>query len=99
MKLNRSVLAMVALLLLSASTASAESPLSASKSIRDNLKALAASKQVITVMLSNGKDYRARVGEVGDDAVILTGIVGREFFDVLIDMDEIVAIEAQARQQ
>lgn len=82
-----------------ASTASAESPLNASKSMRENLKALAAGKQVITVLLSNGKDYRARVGDVGDDEVVLTGIVGKEFFDVLIDIDEIVAIEAQARQQ
>jgi hypothetical protein len=79
--------------------AAAESPLNPSKSMRENLKALATAKQPITVVLSNGKDYRARVGEVGDEAVVLTGIVGREFFDVLVDIDEIVAIEAQARQQ
>ena len=79
--------------------ATAESPLNPAKSMRENLKALAGAKQPITVVLSNGKDYRARVGEVGDEAVVLTGIVGREFFDVLVDIDEIVAIEAQARQQ
>jgi hypothetical protein len=82
-----------------ASVASAESPLNAAKSMRDNLQAFTTTKQVITVVLSNGKDYRARVGAVGDDAVLLTGIAGREFFDVLVDIDEIVAIEAQARQQ
>src|SRR5512139_3140561 len=79
--------------------AAAESPLNPSKAMRENLKALASAKQPITVVLSNGKDYRARVGEVGDEAVVLTGIVGREFFDVLVDIEEIVAIEAQARQQ
>lgn len=79
--------------------ASAESPLNAAKSMRDNLQAFTTTKQVITVVLSNGKDYRARVGAVGEDAVLLTGISGREFFDVLVDIDEIVAIEAQARQQ
>jgi hypothetical protein len=79
--------------------AAANSPLNPSKSTRENLKALAGAKQPITVVLSNGKDYRARVGEVGNEAVVLTGIAGREFFDVLVDIDEIVAIEAQARQQ
>jgi hypothetical protein len=98
MKRTANMLALLAVMLC-ATAVYAESPLSASKSIRDNLKALAAAKQPITVVLSNGKDYRARVGEVGDDEVVLTGIAGREFFDVLIDMDEIVAIEAQARQQ
>ena len=56
-------------------------------------------KQVVTVVLSNGKEYRGRVAAVADDALLLTGIAGREFFDALIDTDEIVAIEAQARQQ
>lgn len=77
--------------------ATAEWPLSPSKSMQDNLKALAGKS--VTVVLSNGKDYRAKVGDVGADTVLLTGIAGREFFDVLIDLDEIVAIEAQARQQ
>lgn len=86
------------MVMLAAPLALAESPLNPSKSMRDNLKAVAETKTTITVVLSNGKDYRAKVGGVGEDQVLLTGIAGREFFDVLIDIDEIVAIEAQARQ-
>lgn len=82
-----------------ASVASAESPLNASKSLRDNLQAFAAGKQIITVVLKNGKDYRARVGAVSEQSVLLTEISGREFFDVLVPIKHIVALEAQARQQ
>lgn len=89
----------VVALLTYASVATAESPLNATKSMRDNLQSFAGGKQVITVVLKNGRDYRARVGAVSEQAVLLTEISGREFFDVLVPIKQIVAIEAQARQQ
>jgi hypothetical protein len=82
-----------------AAGAQAQSPLNPAKSIEANLQTFVEGKQVVTVVLSNGKEYRGRVAAVADDALLLTGIAGREFFDALIDTDEIVAIEAQARQQ
>lgn len=89
----------VSSVVLCATAASAESPFNASKSMRENLKALAGAKKTVTVVLGNGKEYRAQIAGVGDDELLLTGIAGREFFDVLVDMDEIVAVEAQARDR
>jgi ABC-type multidrug transport system ATPase subunit len=89
---------MVLALLLFASVAVAESPLNPGKSVRDNLQTFVGGKQVITVVLKNGKDYRAKVGAVSENAVLLTEISGRELFDVLVSIKQIAAIEAQARQ-
>lgn len=86
-------------ILLHAAAASAESPFNASKSMRENLKTLAGAQKAVTVVLGNGKEYRAHIAQVGDNELLLTGIAGREFFDVLIDLDEIVAVEAQARER
>ena len=71
--------------------------LDASKSVRDNLKSIQAAKKGVEVVLKGGKSYRGQVGAVGDDAVVLTQLEGREFFDALIDLDEVAALEVRAR--
>lgn len=75
----------------------AKSPLNAQASLRDNLAALQATKKPITVVLKNGERYQANIGGLGDQFVVLTGPAQKEFYDVLIAIDEIAAIEARVR--
>jgi small nuclear ribonucleoprotein (snRNP)-like protein len=87
-----------ATLVVCASSAAAESPLNATKSLRDNLQTFVGNKQAVTVVLKNGKEYRGRVGAIGDQSVVLTEIAGKEFFDVIVPIKQIMAIEARARE-
>ncbi len=89
----------VLLLLIAVSTAVAESPLNANASIRDNLLAAMATKKPVTVVLKNGQTYRAPIGTVGNHLVVLAGPAQKEFYDVLVAIDEIVAIELRVRDQ
>lgn len=85
--------------LVSASAVGAESPVNATLSMHDNLAALAAGKKVVTVLLQNGTSYRARIGAVGDHHVVLTEPAQKEFFDVLVPIAAISALEVRAREQ
>lgn len=89
----------VFLLLTAVPVAAAESPLNANASMRDNLLAAMATKKPVIVVLKNGQTYRAPIGSVGDHLIVLTGPPQKEFYDVLVVMDEIVAIEVRAREQ
>lgn len=84
---------------LTGSTATAQSPLDAAGSLRDNLKAIHEGGKGVVVVLKNGDKYTARVGAVGERAVVLTEPHGKEFFDVYVPYDEIAALEARARTQ
>jgi hypothetical protein len=86
--------------LIVAGAALAEGPLDARGSMADNLRALAAAKKPVTVVLKGGeKAYAARIGEVGDHYVVLAELSGKEFYDALVAIDEIAAIEVRAREQ
>lgn len=87
----------VAVSLALASAAPAQSPLDAKASLRDNLTALVAAKKPVTVVLQNGQSYRARIAAVGDQAVVLTEPAQKEFFDVLVPLDQIAAVEVRVR--
>lgn len=89
----------VALLALLAAPALAQSPLNEKGSMRDNLAALLAAKKRVTVVLKNGERYQAPIGAVGDHLVVLTGPAEKEFFDVLVAIDEIAALEVRARDR
>jgi len=83
-----------------ASAASAQGPLNARLGIADNLRALAAAKKAVTVVLKGGeKSYTAKIGEVGDHYVLLSELSGKEFYDALVALDEIAALEVRARDQ
>ena len=47
----------------------------------------------------SGKSYRGKLAAVGDHAVVVSEITGREFFDALIVLEEITAVEVRARGQ
>lgn len=87
----------VFVLLAAISIASAESPLNANATMHDNLLAAMATKRPVTVVLKNGQTYRAPIASVGDHLVILTGPAQKEYYDVLVVMEEIVAVEFRAR--
>lgn len=84
---------------LCAALAVAQSPLNAQASMRDNLNVLLAAKKPVVLVLKNGTSYRATIGSVGDHFVVLTQPAQKEFFDVLVAIDEIAAVEAKAREQ
>jgi hypothetical protein len=71
--------------------------LDATRTLRDNLKQLQASGKPAELVLKNGKSYGGKLAAVGDHAVVVTEVTGREFFDALIVIDDIVAVEVRAR--
>lgn len=76
---------------------SAAVALDPAQTMRDNLARIERAKRSVEVVLESGKSYRGLVGGVGDHAVLLTEIQGRELFDALIDLDDIAALEVRAR--
>jgi hypothetical protein len=51
----------------------------------------------VELVLVNGKSYRGKLGAVGSDTVLVTQIAGKEFYDVLIDLDAVAAVEVRVR--
>ncbi|MCC6763225.1 MAG: hypothetical protein IT293_01050 [Deltaproteobacteria bacterium] len=70
--------------------------LSAAGDIGAALGKLGAGRDV-EIVLANGKSYRGKLGTVGGETVLLTQIAGKEFYDVLIDLDEVAAVELRVR--
>lgn len=69
---------------------------SVSASIRDNLKNYQG-KDVV-VYLRSGKYFQGYVKAIGDQAVHLEKIAGKDFYDALIRIEDIIAIEAKFRE-
>jgi len=65
------------------------------QALGDNLK-LFVGKDVL-VHLRSGKTFQGYVKSVGDHFVHLEKLAGRDFYDVLIRIDDISAIEAKFR--
>jgi sRNA-binding regulator protein Hfq len=99
MKRARTAVLVVVGCLLCAVVVAAQSPLNAQASMHDNLNALMAAKKPVVVILKNGTNYHAAIGSVGDHFVVLTQPAQKEFFDVLVAIDEIAAVEVRAREQ
>jgi hypothetical protein len=51
----------------------------------------------VELVLANGKSYRGKLGGVGSATVLLTQIAGKEFYDVLIVLDQVAAVELRVR--
>jgi hypothetical protein len=84
---------------IAATTAFGDGPLNASSSMADNLRALLAAKKSVTVVLEGGQTYSAKIGQVGDNYVLLSELSGKEFFDALVNIDDIAAIEVRVRDR
>ena len=74
-----------------------ETPFNVQGTMHDNLAVLQAAKKPVTIVLKNGDKYQATIGALGDHFVVLTQPAQKEFFDVLVPIDEITAVEARAR--
>jgi hypothetical protein len=74
----------------------AKAGLTTTGNLRDALAHLGEGRDV-EIVLTNGKSYRGKLGTVGNDTVLLTQIAGKEFYDVLIVLDEISAVELRVR--
>ncbi len=66
-----------------------------SQSMRDNLKMFIGKSMYIN--LKSGKTYQGILKSVGDHLIHLDKVSERNFFDALIRIDDISAIEAQFR--
>ena len=51
----------------------------------------------VTLKLSSGEELGGKVGKVGAEAVQITEISGKEFYDALIPLNNIVAVIVRAR--
>jgi hypothetical protein len=74
--------------------AASESPIPAGE-IPDVLRAR--SGKPVILQLRSGKEYGGTVGEVRGQSVVVKSIAGKEFYDVLVRMDDISAIEIRNR--
>jgi hypothetical protein len=68
-------------------------------SMQDTLRQAQAEKAKATLHLRSGEKLTGLVGEVGDHHLVLTNLVGHEFFDALVRIDDISAIEVQVRKK
>jgi small nuclear ribonucleoprotein (snRNP)-like protein len=66
-----------------------------SGSFTDNLKALAGKD--VYINLRSGKTYQGFVKSVGDHLIHVEKIAGKEYFDALIRIEDISAIEVKFR--
>lgn len=64
-------------------------------SLQDNLKSLVGKKVYVT--LDSGKTFSGFVKEVGNNFVHLEKLDGKDFFDALIRIEDISAIDAKFR--
>lgn len=51
----------------------------------------------VTLLLGSGKEYSGTVAEVRGEAVVLKSLSGKEFYDALIRLDAVSAIEIRNR--
>lgn len=72
----------------------AETPFPAGE-IPDVLRARAG--KPVTLLLRSGKEYGGTVGEVRGQSVVVKSIAGKEFYDALVRIDDISAVEIRNR--
>jgi hypothetical protein len=51
----------------------------------------------VTLILRSGKEYGGTVGEVRGQSVVLKSLSGKEFYDALVRLDDVSAIEIRNR--
>jgi len=69
----------------------------ASQTIKDNLAQAGQENGEVTLHLRNGMSLSGMVGEVSDHAVVLAQLTGKEFYDALVAISDICAVEMRAR--
>jgi hypothetical protein len=51
----------------------------------------------VTVLLRSGKEYGGTVGEVRGQSVVLKSLSGKEFYDAIVRLDDVSAVEIRNR--
>jgi hypothetical protein len=67
--------------------------------MQDTLKQAETLKLKVTLHLRRGQTLGGVVGAVADHHLVLTHLTGREFFDALVRIEDISAIEVQVRKR
>ena len=62
-----------------------------------NLYALKEEGKAARLHLRNGQEMAGKIGEVGDQFVMICELVGKEFYDALVRIDDISAISIRVR--
>ncbi len=63
--------------------------------VRSTLEAL--KKKPVTLRLGTGEEITGTVAEIGDNAVLISGLSGKDFYDALVLFDSISAVIYKAR--
>jgi hypothetical protein len=79
--------------------AAAASILSVTGTIADSLRRAQEAGKPVELQLRNGHSYAGKIGEVGDHTVLVKELRGKEFFDALVRLDDIVAVEVRVRDR
>ncbi|MBI2522100.1 MAG: hypothetical protein HYV97_16905 [Bdellovibrio sp.] len=75
-----------------------EIKLNADFGIGDTLKTFKGSKKRVSLLLNNGVSFNGIVSEVGTRFVVLSQLGGgKDFFEALIELEEIAVLEVQVR--
>jgi len=77
----------------------APTTLSAAASLRDTLESLRAAGKPVELVLKNGKSYAGKLAAVGEHAVIVSEIRGKEFYDAYIVLEDVSAVEVRMRDR
>ena len=63
-----------------------------------NLKKLRPHYKYVSVVLKNGETFDGKIGKIGRTLFTLTSITGKEYYDMLIKMEEVVAISVRMKK-
>ncbi len=55
--------------------------------------------KLVTLHLASGTQIGGTIADVRDHAVVVKGIVGRDFSDALVRLDDVAAVEVRARER
>jgi hypothetical protein len=94
--MTMAVACLMGVLVLSSAHAADDNPLAAGGSIRDALARIGQGTDV-ELVLANGKSYRGKLGTIGEQSVVVTEPAGKEFYDVLINLEDVSAVELRVR--
>lgn len=79
--------------------AESDSRLSAGLAMVEQLRAFAGARKRVTLILRNGTTLSGTLTEVGNAQLVLGELTGKEFFDALVRIDDISALQVQTRRR
>jgi hypothetical protein len=66
-------------------------------SLKDVLKGLMGNR--VELAVKGGQSYNGKLTIVGDNVVIISELSGKEFYDAVISIDDIAAVEVRVRDR